>query len=105
MLRTLLSRLEVAIARLTASVRMLYYRIRLRQALRYLDLEGDFIGPACPHEVRIPLEVVRRLSVHERQMLTNALVDTARPAGCTIHECRRCYCLTRSTIKDTTVGY
>ncbi len=105
MFKALLSWLEARIARLAVRVRILYYKVRLRKVMGYIAIEGDFIGPACPHEVRIPLEVVRRLSKHEQKMLTRALVDTARPRGATIHACRRCYCLTRSTIDVTDVGY
>ncbi len=73
--------------------------------MMYLENEGEFIGPSCPHEVRIPLEAVRRLSKHQRRMLDNALILTARPFGATLHDCRRCYSLTRSTVKKKYLGY
>ncbi len=105
MLKKLLSPLEVGIARLLGWVRLQYYRRRLGSVLKCLKHEGDFIGPACPHEVRIPLEIVRRLSDHERRMLDNALLASARPYGAVLHDCRRCYSRTRSTIHKNYLGY
>lgn len=105
MLKRILTSLEVGLARLFGRVRMVYYRVRMRKVLRLLAFEGEFIGAACPHEVRIPLEAVRSLSAHERIMLDHALIDGARPYGSTLHECLRCYCLTRTTVKTNIIGY
>ena len=105
MLKKLLTRMETGLARLLGRVRLVYYRWRLGSIMDCLKYEGDLIGPACPHEVRIPLEVVRRLNKHERRMLDNALLTSVRPYGATLHECRRCYSLTRSTVHKNYLGY
>jgi len=104
MFARLLSYFEVGLARLSRRVRGTYYRVRMRKVLRLLAFEGEFIGPACPHEVRIPMEAVRTLSPHERVMLDHALLDGALPYGATLHECRRCYSLTRSTHRENVIG-
>lgn len=85
-------------------VKSLYFRVRLRKVLRYLDNEGEFIGESCPHEIRIPMEVVRSLKPYERKMLELALLLSVRPYGATLKVCRRCYCLTRATHKQTDIG-
>ena len=105
MLKRLLTRVEVGLARLLGRVRMGYYHMRLKDALSCLKYEGADIGPACPHEVRIPREVVGALTSHEKSMLTNALLYSARPYGATLHECRRCYSLTRTIVKSKYLGY
>ena len=100
-----MTRLEVGISRLLGWLRLRYYRFRLDSTMLYLENEGEFIGVACPHEVRIPMEAVRKLTKHQRRMLDNALILTARPHGATIHECLRCYSLTRTTVKKKYLGY
>lgn len=105
MFNKLISRLEVGLSRLLRRLRLRYYHFRLGGTMLYLENEGEFIGPACPHEVRIPMEAVRRLTDHQRRMLDNALVLSGRPYGVTLHVCRRCYSLTKSTIKATYLGY
>ena len=106
MFSKLLTSLETGLARLLGRVWMLYYHIRLRRLMYFLKSpESAFIGASCPHEVRIPMEIVRRLNKHERRMLENAMLYSARPYGAIVHQCRRCYCLTRSTIRENYLGY
>lgn len=104
-LKKIEARLAKLLDRALVSVRMAYYRLRIRKVLRYFDTKGLYIGESCPHEVRIPMEAVRRLNKFERVMLDKALLYSARPYGATLHVCLRCYCLTRSTHKKTVLGY
>lgn len=90
--------------RLVDAVKAGYYSFRIRRVIAYLHTEGEFIGTACPHEVRIPMEAVRLLTDVEKSMLENALLLGARPYGATLHVCLRCYCLTRTTHKQTKLG-
>lgn len=101
----MLAYLEKRFARQWLKLRIWYFSRRLRPVSSFLNWEGRYIGAACPHEVRIPMEAVNSLPSHKKEMLTHLLIDTVRPAGATLHICRRCYSLTRSTIKQTNVGY
>lgn len=98
----MLDKIELLFIRMMLSLRLFYYSLRLRNIMPFTGSRA--VGPSCPHDIRIPLEQVNALSPREVAMLVDALVDTMRPFGVNITECRRCYCMTATKIRKTVIG-
>jgi len=99
----MMDRLELWLSKVSRWAKLRWYKLRLEGLIPFYETLDQY--PACPHEVRVPMERVAALSPHKTRMLQSAMIDYMRPSGCTIHVCHRCYCLIASRVTKNQLGY